>query len=162
MRSRRGDGPLRGIRLALPLRAVAAARLLAIAHAGGVERAADDLVADTRQVADATAAHEHDRVLLQVVPLTGDVGRHLDAAREPDAGDLAQRRVRLLRGVGEHARAHAAPLGGALQRARLALGGLGLPALADQLLDRGHTRPSSWASGVDPATLGARKADGQG
>jgi hypothetical protein len=53
------------------LGAVAAARLLAVAHAGGVERAADDLVADTRQVAHATAAHEHDRVLLQVVALAG-------------------------------------------------------------------------------------------
>src|SRR3954447_18964964 len=135
MRSRRGDGPLRGIRLALPLRAVAAARLLAITNAGGVERAADDLVANTRQVADATAAHEHDRVLLQVVALAGDVGGDLDAAGQAHAGDLAERRVRLLRGVREHAGAHAAALGRALQRAGLALRALGLPALADQLLD---------------------------
>src|SRR5688500_4025351 len=73
MRSRRGAGPLRGMSAFL-LGAVAAARLLAVAHAGGVEGAADDLVADTRQVLHTTAAHEHDRVLLQVVPLTRDVG----------------------------------------------------------------------------------------
>src|SRR3954454_24838260 len=120
MRSRRGDGPLRGIRLALPLRAVAAARLLAITNAGGVERAADDLVADTRQVADAAAAHEHDLVLLQVVALARGGRRHLDTARQPHACHLAQRRVGLLRGVGEDASAHASTLGGALERARLA------------------------------------------
>ena len=31
-------------------------------------------------------------MLLQVVTHTGDVGSHLDATGEPDAGDLAQRR----------------------------------------------------------------------
>src|SRR5438876_1124932 len=50
----------------LLLRAVAAARLLAVAHALGVQGAADDLVADPRQVAHPAAAHQHDRVLLQV------------------------------------------------------------------------------------------------
>src|SRR6187200_2640183 len=68
--SRRGAGPLRGISVSpslLGLGAVAAAGLLAVLHAGGVERAADDLVAHPREVADAAAAHEHDRVLLEVV-----------------------------------------------------------------------------------------------
>src|SRR5918994_4716944 len=78
--SRRGAGPLRGIsgslsslaasdgsRSLVGLGAVAAAGLLAVLHAGGVEGAADDLVAHARQVADTTAAHQHDRVLLQVV-----------------------------------------------------------------------------------------------
>src|SRR5436309_1695330 len=75
------------------LHAVLRARLLAVAHAGGVERAADDLVAHARQVLDATPAHEHDRVLLQVVPLAGNVGGHLNRAGDAHAGDLAQRRV---------------------------------------------------------------------
>src|SRR6266513_1769787 len=44
----------------------------------------------------ASAADEHDRVLLEVVTLTGDIGADLGAVRQPDAGDLAQRRVRLL------------------------------------------------------------------
>src|SRR3954447_13403587 len=66
----------RGIRLLL-LHAVLRARLLAVADAGGVERPADDLVAHARQVLDAAAAHEHDRVLLQVVALARDVGRDL-------------------------------------------------------------------------------------
>src|SRR3546814_4741389 len=104
----------------------------------GVEGAADDLVSHTRQVLHTTAAHEHDRVLLEVVALTGDVGRDLLAARQAHAGDLAEGGVRLLRGVGEHARAHAATLRRALEGGRLCLGRLGLPALAAQLLDGGH------------------------
>src|SRR4051812_38293786 len=103
--SRRGAGPLRGIlrgflfsfRLWL-LGAVAATGLLAVLHAGGVERAADDLVANAGQVLHTTAAHQHDGVLLQVVPLTRDVGRDLDATGEAHTGHLAQGRVRLLRG----------------------------------------------------------------
>ena len=46
---------------------------LAIHDAGSVEGTADDLVADARQVSDPAAAHEHDRVLLQVVADAGDV-----------------------------------------------------------------------------------------
>src|SRR3546814_4458798 len=113
-------------------------RSLAVLHTRGVEGAADDLVSHTRQVLHTTAAHEHDRVLLEVVALTGDVGRDLLAARQAHAGDLAEGGVRLLRGVGEHARAHAATLRRALEGGRLCLGRLGLPALAAQLLDGGH------------------------
>src|SRR6476620_12196845 len=80
----------------LGLRAVLAAALLAVAHTGGIERAADDVVLDRREVLDPTTAHEHDRVLLQVVADTRDVGRDLHLVGEANAGDLAQRRVRLL------------------------------------------------------------------
>src|SRR5690349_9405108 len=121
--SRRGAGPLRGTS-ALLLGAVAATGLLPVAHARGVEGAADDLVADARQVLHTATADEHDRVLLQVVALTGDVGRDLHAARQAHAGHLAERRVRLLRGVGVDAGAHTTTLRSALQRRRLALGGL--------------------------------------
>src|SRR5207248_10789933 len=98
-------------RFVLLLGAVTGARLLATRHAGGVERAADDLVATARQVLRATAAHEADRVLLQVVPDARDVGGDFDAARQPNARDLAQRRVRLLGRVREDACAHTTPLG---------------------------------------------------
>src|SRR3712207_1707667 len=93
----------------LLLHAVLRAGLLAVRHAGGVERPADHLVAHARQVLDAAAADEHHGVLLQVVPLPGDVGRDLHPVREADAGDLAQRRVGLLRRRRVDARAHAAP-----------------------------------------------------
>src|SRR5450755_3491050 len=84
-------GPLRGMSALLLLRAVTTACLLAVADTLGVERTADDLVPDTREVADAAAADEHDRVLLQVVPDAGDVGGDLDLTGQPDARDLAER-----------------------------------------------------------------------
>src|SRR5262245_25063326 len=61
---RRGIG---GSLLPAGLGAVLAATLLAIAHAGGIKGAADDVVLDRREVLHAAAAHEHHRVLLQVV-----------------------------------------------------------------------------------------------
>src|SRR5579875_844152 len=95
----------------LGLDAVLRAGLLAVAHAGGVQRAANHLVAEARQILDAAAAHEHDRVLLQVVALAGDVGANLHAVGQPHASDLAQRRVGLLGRGRVDARADAAALG---------------------------------------------------
>src|SRR6187431_2680261 len=135
---RLGAGPLRGISALLLLRAVTAARLLAVLDTLGVERAADDLVADTGKVLHPAAADEHDRVLLEVVADTRDVSGDLDAARQAHAGDLAEGGVRLLRGGRVDARADAASLGRALEGRRLGLRRLVLPALADQLVNGGH------------------------
>src|SRR5438270_14053490 len=110
MSSRRGAGPFRGIRSALPLGAVPRPRLLAVADTGRVESAPDDLVTDARQVTHAPTAHEHDGVLLQVVAHARDVGRDLLAAGQPNARHLAERRVRLLGRVRIDARTDAAPL----------------------------------------------------
>src|SRR5881394_2334502 len=71
-------GPLRGISALHLLRSVTAASLLAVADPLGVQGAADDLVTDTGQVAHTAAPHQHDRVLLQVVPDTRDVRGDLD------------------------------------------------------------------------------------
>src|SRR5687768_3396964 len=103
---RRGAGPLRGISALLLLGAVAAAGLLSVPHALRVQGTTDDLVANARQVLHPAATHQHDRVLLQVVPNARDVRGHLDAAGEPDPGHLAQRGVRLLRRRGVDARAY--------------------------------------------------------
>src|SRR5580704_1736524 len=133
-------GPLRGISALLLLRSVPAAGLLAVADALGVEGSADDLVADAGQVTHPAAPHQHDRVLLQVVPDPGDVRGDLDLASQPDPGDLAQRRVRLLRRGRVDTRAHATALWALLERRRIVLRYLVLAALADQLLDRGQPR----------------------
>src|SRR3954452_1460857 len=129
------------------LHAVLRSGLLAIRHAGGVERPTHDLVAHARQVLDAATADQHDRVLLQVVPLARDVARDLHAVRQPHAGDLAESRVRLLRRGRVHARADAATLRGGqdllaalarleTRRRELLLGPLA--ALADELIDARH------------------------
>src|SRR5262249_35513976 len=121
----------------LLLRAVTAACLLAVAHTLGVERAADDLVTDTRQVADTAAADQHDGVLLEGVPAPWDVGGGLDLARQPDPGGRGPRGKRILR-RGLAARGDAAALRARLERRRFVLRPLVLAALADQLLDRGQ------------------------
>src|SRR4051812_25017882 len=145
---RRPAAARRGIEL-LRLHAVLRARLLAVRDAGGVEGAADDLVAHARKILDSATANEDDRVLLQVVALAGDVGGDLEAARQPHTGDLAKRRVRLLRRGGVDARADAAPLGsgeallaalaGLEARGRDLALGLDTP-LAYELIDRRHVR----------------------
>src|SRR3989337_1186635 len=118
MTGRFGAGPLRGISALLLLRAVTAASLLAVLHALGVERAADDLVADTGKVLHPATPDEHDGVLLEVVAHARDVGRDLDAARQAHAGDLAEGGVRLLRGGGVDAGADATALRRSLQGRR--------------------------------------------
>src|SRR5689334_14131948 len=108
--ARTPPGARRGISL-LGLDAVLRAGPLAVGAAGGVERAADDLVAHARQVLHTTAAPQHDGVLLQVVALARDVRRDLHAVGQTHARDLAKRRVRLLRGSRVATRADAAALG---------------------------------------------------
>src|SRR5437763_1855299 len=148
-----------GFRSGVALRAVLRARLLSITHAGRVQRRADDLVPHTGAARHAAAAHEHDRVLLQVVADPRDVRVHLGPARQPHARDFPKRRVRLLRRHREHARADTPPLRRALQRGRLRLRPLRLAAVTDQLLDRRHrflpqTRRRAWAcSGTSGAQI---------
>src|SRR5205823_7794767 len=137
----------------LLLRAVPAARLLAVLDTLGVQRTTDDLVADAGQVLHTTTTHEHHRVLLQVVALARDVGGDLDAAGQLHTRDLAQRRVRLLGRGGVHAGAHATPLRAPLERRSLLLGSLVLAALADQLLDRGQW--TSFRSRLPCSALGS-------
>src|ERR1700745_776222 len=107
---RLGAGPLRGISALLLLGAVAAAGLLTVLDALGVERPADDLVADTGEVLHPAAPDETDRLLLEVVADARDVRRDLDAARQAHTGDLAEGGVRLLRGGRVDAGADAAAL----------------------------------------------------
>src|SRR5215468_1304959 len=56
------------------LGAVFRTALLAVFHAGGVERAAHDVVTHSREILHTAAAHEHDGVLLEVVADARDVG----------------------------------------------------------------------------------------
>ncbi len=53
--------------------------LLPLGDARGVQRPADDVVPDARKILHPAAADQHDRVLLEIVPLARDVGGDLDA-----------------------------------------------------------------------------------
>src|ERR1700759_3065857 len=120
------------------LGAVFRTALLAVLDALGIQHAAEDVVAHAGQVLDATAAYHDHRVLLQIMAFTGDVADHLEAVGQADLGDLAQRRVRLLRRRGVDARANAALLRRLLQRRHLFARLLHRARTCDQLVDRRH------------------------
>jgi len=124
--------------LLLLLDAVAGTCLLTVLDTLGIQSATDDLVANTREVLHTTTADEHHGVLLEVVTLTRDVCGDLNAGGQADTGDLTQSRVRLLRGGGVHAGAHATTLRGALQAGGRNLARLIVATLADQLLNSWH------------------------
>src|SRR6266571_4383104 len=70
------------------LRAVLRAALLPPRHPRGVERPANDVIADARQVLHAAAPDEDDRVLLQVVSHARNVGRDLETVGQTHACNL--------------------------------------------------------------------------
>src|SRR5687767_955438 len=136
-------GSLSLFRLFRTLRAVFRTALLAVLDALRVEHAAQDVVADARKVLHAAAADHHHRVLLEVMALARDVADHLEAVGEADLGDLAERRVRLLRRRRVDARANPALLRARLHVTRLLAVDLLLPRFPDQLLYRRHApRPT--------------------
>src|SRR5258708_29395776 len=96
--------------LLLALGAVLGAALGAVLGARGVEGAADHVVANAGKVLDTTPANQHHRVLLQVVTDARDVRGDLDSRGQPYSTDLAEGRVRLVRGDRVDAHTHAPPL----------------------------------------------------
>jgi len=96
-----------------------------------VEGTADNVVANTGKVANATTADEDHGVLLKVVAFTADVCGDLLSVREADTGDLTQSRVRLLRRLGLDLKADAPALGAAIKNRRLRPLGLTFTALTD-------------------------------
>src|SRR5271168_612175 len=91
--------------------------LLAVLDPLGVEHAAQDVVAHAGQVLDAAAADHDHRMLLQVVAFARYVADDLEAVGQADLGDLAKRRIRLLRRRRVDARAHSALLRACLEMA---------------------------------------------
>src|ERR1700749_5040104 len=87
-RERPAAGPLDCRLLLTLLGAVLRSATLATVNAQSVEGAADDVIANARQVAHASATDEHDAVFLQIVLFAGNVGCHFLAIAQPDAGDF--------------------------------------------------------------------------
>src|SRR5579864_1458020 len=128
--------------LSRPLGAVFRTALAAVFDALGVVGAADDVIAHARQILDAAAADQHDRMFLQIVALAGDVAGDLEPVGETDARDLAQSRVRLFWRDRIDARADAALLRALLHRWNLVPHRDRLPWITDQLVDRRHSQTS--------------------
>src|SRR5690606_14657663 len=146
-------------RLALrALGAVLRTALATLGDAGGIQRTADGVVTHARQVLDAAAADQHHGVLLEVVAFAADVRADLVAVGQAHLGDLTQGRVRLLRGGGVGAGAGTAALRARLQGRRGALVRFRLPRLADQLVDRRHSKVLLLGA---PRTGAGRENDGR-
>src|SRR3982074_3141486 len=120
------------------LRAVLRTALLTILDALGIEDAAENVVTHAGQILDAAATDHDHGVLLRVLAFTRNVADDLEAIGQARLGDLAKRRVRLLRGRGVDARANAALLRRLLQRRHLLARLLHRPRTCDQLVDRRH------------------------
>ncbi len=78
--------------VARALGTITRATATALLQARRIEASTDDFVAG-RKVFGASALNHDDRVLLQVVPFAGDIGRDLHSISKADAGDLADCRV---------------------------------------------------------------------
>lgn len=79
------------------LTSVLGARLDTPSHTIEVKSTADDLVTKTTQVLGTSSTDEHDRVVLEVVALSGDVGNGELSGRETDTSYLTNSRVGLTR-----------------------------------------------------------------
>src|SRR5437773_2720885 len=141
------------------LRSVLRSALHAPLNADRVERAADDVITDARQVLHAAAPNEHQRVFLQVVAHAGNISRHLDAVRQADARHLAQRGVRLLGRLREDANADTTFLRAVLQGRTFRFADDFLPSGTNELTDGGHIRSRIAEFGVRIAERNPGRAE---
>jgi len=122
------------------LYAVLGAALLAAIHAGSVAGAADDVVADTGQVADTASADKHEGVRLKVMAFTRYVGGDFVAVRKSDPRDFALSGVRLLGPHDAHEYADTALLRATSKHGAFGTVAGSSPALTDELVDCRHHR----------------------
>src|SRR5690606_7317295 len=113
-------------------------RLLAVFNTLQVERTANDVVTNTRQVFDTTTAHKNDRVFLQVVAFTADVRNDFETVGKTYLGDFTQSRVRFFRGCGVHACANTTTLRAVFERGALAVLAGDFARLAHELANGWH------------------------
>src|SRR5947209_9532979 len=73
------------------LGAVFRAALLAVRGAGCIQRPADDVITNAREIFDAAAAYEHHRMLLQIVADARNVRGYFFAVGQPYTRDFTQR-----------------------------------------------------------------------
>jgi hypothetical protein len=97
------------------------------------------MVADAGKVLHTAAANQDDRVLLEVVSLTRDVGSDFESVSQAYTGYLTQRRVWLFRRGGINASAHSALLRIGLEGRSLLFLLYVAATLPDELVDCRHS-----------------------
>ena len=121
------------------LRPVSAARLFAAIDAEGVAASTDDLITNSREIANTTAADEDDRVFLEVVTFARNVDGDFLAVAQTHAGDFPQSRVGFLGGHRSNDQADPLLLGAAFENGTLGAFALHDAVASDQLIDGWHT-----------------------
>src|SRR5439155_11144333 len=121
-----------------PLRAIFRARLLAVCNSRRVQRSTNDMVANARKVLYTAATDQDDRVFLQIVADTGDVGCNFNPIGQTHTCNFAKGRIRLLWRRRIHAGAHASLLRTFLQRRTTRLVFRFRSTLSNQLIKRRH------------------------
>src|SRR5262249_47510215 len=121
----------RHVALFRSLRSVFGTPLSPFLNPNGIQSSANDVIANAREIFDATSSDKHDRMLLQIVSDAGNIRSHFDSVRESDTGHLSQRRVGLLGCGCVYTRAHPSLLRTTLQRWRGVLASLFLSAFAN-------------------------------
>src|SRR5690606_7264577 len=147
------------------LGAVLGTALLTVFDAGGIQRAAHGVVANTRKVFYTTATDQHYAVLLQVMTFTTNVGGDFKTDGQANTAYLTQCRVRFLWRGGVHTGAHATALRAVLQRRDVAFLDDPLARLTYQLVDSCHLLApllsfdtnEKWQS-KSPAKLGVQES----
>ena len=122
-------------------RAVFRTRLSAFGNACGIERSANNMITDARQVSYPAASDENGTVLLQVVTFAGDVDSSFLLVGQTDSCNFTHSGVRLFRRSRRNRQTYAASLRAFVQNRRFALFDRRLSAMLDELVDRWHCLP---------------------
>ena len=120
------------------LRTVSAAGLLSSIDAEGIAAATNYLISNSRQVTNTTATDEHNRVLLKIVTLAGNIYGDFFAIRQSHASNFPQCRVRLFRRHRADLQANPLLLWTFVQYRRFAESTFFLAVFSNQLINCGH------------------------
>jgi hypothetical protein len=74
----------------IPLGPILASPPLPVHYASRVQSAADNVIPNAGEVLDATSPNQYNRVLLKVVPLSRDIGSHLQPIGKAYASHLPE------------------------------------------------------------------------
>lgn len=117
---------------------ITASSLATVADAQRIQHTTNDFVPYPRQVANSSAANQHNGVFLQVVTFSGNVRRTFFSVGKTNTSHLSKSRVRLLRGHCLHLQANATFLRTTLKKWCLILRFLLLSRLSNQLVNCRH------------------------
>ena len=96
-------------------RSILGTALLTTIDTESIERATDDVITDTWKILHSTTTDQNNGVLLEVMPLTTDVGDDFISVSEANLSNLTKRRVGLLRCASVNLKTNAAALRAVIQ-----------------------------------------------